>query len=172
MFLKRFKEKSNQKYINSILNSRKPSVHSGKIGSVGIILNHDEYSNYEKLRLLLKGLGIKDNRVKFIAFLEDEKETPNSWDSFFNPKNFGWKGKIIATDLNEFINEPFDALISYYNEDRLELNMVTAMSKANFKIGISSRDKRLYDLIINIESKYVQVFEKELEKYLKVLNKI
>ena len=172
MFLKRFKEKSIQKYVNSVLDNRKAAVHDRLIKSVGIVLNLEEYNNYDRLRQLIKSIRVKDNRVKFIAFIEDEKSAPNSWDSFFNPKNFGWKGKIDNVELEEFLETKFDILISYYTSDRLELNYVTAVSQANFKVGITNHDPRLYDLIIEIEPKHVQVFENELVKYLKVLNKI
>ena len=172
MFLKRFKEKSIQKHINNYLDNRKASVHSGLILSVGIVLNLDEFNDYDKLREIIKSIGVKDNRVKFIAFIDDEKSAPNSWDSFFNPKEIGWKGKILGLELEEFINTKFDALICYYRDDKMELNFVSALSKANFKIGISNNDPRLYDFIIDIETEHIQVFEKELTKYLKVLNKI
>lgn len=172
MFLKRFREKSNQKYINNILNSGTRNVHNRKAESVGVVLNFDEFNDYDRLRKMLKEIGFKDNKVKFISFIDDEKNKPNSWDAFFNPKDFGWKGKIENTELQEFIEAPFDVLISYYNEECLELNMVTALSGANLKVGINNNDPRLYDLIINIRTEYLDVFQKEIVKYLKVLNKI
>ncbi len=172
MFLKRFKEKSNQKYINSVLNSRQVVVDDRKIDAVGIVLNFDEYSNYDELRKLFKNIGLHENKVKFVAFVTDDKLTPSSWDTYFNPKNFGWNGKIDNVDLNEFINTEFDALISFYKEDNLELNLVTALSKANFKIGISNYDDRLHDFIIDVKPTETDIFKEELIKYLKVLNKI
>ncbi len=172
MILKRFKEKSNQKYINSILNSRKPNVDACKIELVGVIINFDEFNNYEIFRNFFKSIGILENKVKFITFITDDKLTPNSWDAYFNPKNFGWNGKINGVELQEFVGLEFDALISYYKEDNLELNLVTALSKANFKIGISSKDQRLNDFIINVNPNQTEIFKEELIKYLKVLNKI
>ena len=172
MFLKRFKEKSNQKYINNILNSRSVSVDECIIESVGVILNFDEFNNYDVLHKLFKEIRILENKVKFMAFITDEKLAPNTWDAYFNPKSFGWSGKIIGIELQAFINTEFDALISYYKEDSLELNTVTALSKANFKIGISGKDERLNDFIINVKPDQIDIFKQEIIKYLKVLNKI
>ena len=172
MFFKRLKKKSNQKYINNILNSRKASVDDGPIKYVGVIFNYNEFKNYDQIRSLFKGIGINENRVKFITFIEDEKSRPNGWDAYFYPENFGWKGKIEGADLVDFVNEPFDALISYYQSDDLELNMATTISKANFKIGITDKDERFYDFIINIEPNQINIFKNELIKYLKVFNKI
>jgi hypothetical protein len=172
MFFKRLKEKSNQKYINSLLSSQRPLVHAKKIDRVGVILNLSEFDNYDALRQLLKSIGVKDNRVSFIGFIEDEKEVPNSWDSFFYAKDFGWKGKVENVNFKEFTNQPFDALISYYKEDKYELKLATALSKANFKIGLTTYDERLNDFIIDVQPKELDVFKTELIKYLKVLNKI
>lgn len=172
MFLQRFKKKSIRNYINKILNSRNISVNDNKIESVGVILNYDEFNEHEDIRLFLKSIGIMENKIKFITFVTDKKLVPNTWDSYFCPKDFGWNGKIKNIELLEFINIRFDALISYYKEDNLELNIATALSKANFKIGISGSDQRLNDFIIDVKPYQINIFKQELLKYLKVLNKI
>ena len=74
--------------------------------------------------------------------------------------------------MQEFIDSEFDALISYYKNDNLELNYATACSKAFFKIGLSNYDQNLNDFIIDINPNFVDIFGKELKKYLKGLNKI
>lgn len=172
MFLKRFKEKSNKKYIDKILKYRKVSVSNHKIKSVGVILNIDEYNEHENLKLFLESIGIMQNKMKFIIFVTDENLIQNFWDNYFSPKDFGWNGKIKNIGLQEFINTKFDVLISYYKEDNLELNIVTALSKANFKIGISDEDQRINDFIIDIKPNQINIFKQEVLKYLKVLNKI
>jgi len=172
MFLKRFKENSNQKYINKILNSRRSTLDEGLIESVGIVVNFDEFNNYDDLLGLFQSIGIAQNKIKIITFIADDKLTINSWDASFYPKDIGWQGKIHSAELQTFIDSNFDALVSYYKKDDLNLTMITALSKANFKIGISSKDKRLNDFIIDIVPNQLQVFKDELSKYLKVLNKI
>ena len=79
---------------------------------------------------------------------------------------------IKNLDLQEFIETDFDALISYYKKDNLELNYATACSKANFKIGLSNYDQNLNDFIIDINPNFIDIFGKELEKYLTGLKKI
>ncbi len=172
MILKRFKENSNQKYINRILNSRISSVDNRHIESVGIVVNIEEFSDYDELKALFKSLGINENKIKIISFISNEKMEINSWDSSFYPKDIGWQGKILDQELQTFIDSEFDALISYYKNDNLNLNMITTLSKANFKIGISNTDERLNDFIIDVETGQLQLFKEELLKYLKVLNKI
>jgi len=172
MFFKLFKKKSNDKYLNNILNNRKSSVNNNKIKSIGIIINLEEFNDYDSLRNVFTYLGVNENKIKFVAYVTEKDETLTSWDSYFTPLDFGWNGNISNYDINEFIETDFDALISYYDEDIYELNLITAKSKANFKIGISNNDQRLHDFIIDIKSSFIDIFKVELEKYLKGLKKI
>jgi len=172
MFLKVFKDNSNQKYINKLLALRKAAVDSRKISSIGVILNFDEFKDLEAFRTYLKELGIKPNKTKIINFNKEEKEVDFHWETYFTPKDFGWKGKINNAELQTFIDIEFDALISFYKDDVLELNSIVAQSKANFKIGLSNTDQRLYDLIIDVKPSQFGIFKEELKKYLTVLNKL
>jgi hypothetical protein len=172
MFLKVFKTKSNQKFINKLLTDRNVSVNNQKMESVGVILNMNEFSDFEAFRNYFKHLGLQLPKIKVIAFVDDEKKTDQLWDTYFNRKDFGWNGEIKNVDLQEFIKTKFDVLISYHKSNILELNLVTALSNANFKVGLSNNDKRLYDLIMNIQPKEFDVFQLELHKYLTVLNKL
>jgi len=169
MFLKRFKEKSNQKYLRKLLEDRATVIKLKKIETVGILLNFDEFNDYDVLKSFFKNLGIKDKNIKFIAYLNKDKVPPNSWDTFFYADDFGWRGKINNVSLNDFIAKNFDLLISYYNTQSYELNVVTALSKAHFKIGIANYDERLHDFIINIKTSQIEIFKDEVLKYLKVL---
>ena len=71
-----------------------------------------------------------------------------------------------------FTEQKFDLLISYYKTNKDQLNFVTALSKANFKIGINNQDPRLHDLIIDVEPSQTEVFKFELLKYLTQLNRL
>ena len=172
MILKGFKEKSNQKFINKLIDSRKAALSSKKIESVGIILNLNEYDDFETLRIFFEGLKLNPNKIKIVGFTEDIKLVELSRELLYSGKQVGWKGKIKNNELISFINTNFDALISYYKQDNLELNLVTALSKANFKVGLSNYDERLHDLILDIDPNKFDVFRNEIVKYLTILKKL
>jgi hypothetical protein len=172
MILKAFKEKSNQKYLNSLLTSRKAAINDGKVKTVAVLLNASEFHEFEVFRLYFKELGLVSPRHKIVAFTIDDKFEHNKWNTYYSPKDFGWKGKINNIELQEFIDEPFDVLICFFKEDILQLNLITAASKANLKVGISKRDERLYDLIIDVELEDINTFKAELKKYLTILKKL
>lgn len=172
MIFKAFKEKSNQKHINRLLNSRNVSIHTNKIESVGVILSLKEFSDFDAIRTFFNELGILSPNIKIVTFVQDNKITDKLWDTYFSPKDFGWNNSIKNIDLQTFIDTEFDALICFYKDHCIELNMITAASKANFKIGISNENLKLYDFVIEVTSHQFDLFKIELKKYLTILNKL
>ena len=153
MILKRFKEKSNQKFINKLIDFRVPEISSNKIESVGIVVNLSEFDDFEMFRIFFEELKLNPNKVKIAGFTDDPKLVEFSNELLYSEKQIGWRGKIKDNGLKTFINTPFDVLISYYKDDNLELNLISALSKANFKVGISNYDERLHDLILEVDTK-------------------
>jgi hypothetical protein len=172
MILKAFKDKSNQKYVNKLLNTRVADVNSNKVKTVAVLLNASEFHEFEVFRVYFKQLGLSSPKHKIIAFTLDDKFDHNKWNTHYSPKDFGWKGKIKNIDLQNFIDESYDVLICYYKNEILQLNQITAASKANLKVGISRNDERLYDLIIDVSLKDINTFKLEFKKYLNILNKL
>lgn len=172
MILKAFKEKSNRKYVNKLLAERKPTVNNEKIKTVAVLLNASEFHEFEVFRVYFKALGLTSPKHKIVAFTMDDKLEHNQWNAHYSPKDFGWKGKIKNPDLEGFINEPFDMMICFYKNSVLQIDQIAAASKALFKVGISNEDERIYDLIIDVDLKDINIFKQELKKYLNILKKI
>ncbi|OBX26259.1 hypothetical protein LX77_01859 [Gelidibacter algens] len=172
MILEAFKEKSNQKFINKLLNSKNVAISNRKLESVGVIIDASEFSDAEAFKHFFNELGVQLPKIKIIVFVEDEKKTEKLWGNFFSKKDFGWRGAIKHAELKMFLDTEFDALVSFHKNDALELKMAAAVSKANFKIGLSNVDDRLYDFILDVTTKDFDVFKTELKKYLTILNKI
>lgn len=172
MILKGFKQKSNKKYLNKLLLQRNVNVANNTIESLGIIFNIDEIDDFEWFRNLTEHINVRPNKLKIISFSSEKNDKNLSWNDCFTPKDFGWNGAIKNTELQSFLNTKFDALISFYENEVLELKLLTAMTNAEFKIGILQIDERLNDLIIKTNIKEREVFKTELHKYLTILNKI
>jgi hypothetical protein len=172
MILKAFREKSNQKFINKLLSSKNVAFNNKKLESVGIIVDATEFSDTEAFKYFFNELGVQLPKIQIIVFVEDEKKTEKLWGNYFSKKDFGWNGAIKHAELKMFLDTEFDALVSFHKNDALELKMATAVSNANFKIGLSNVDDRLYDFILDVTTKDFEVFKKELKKYLTILKKI
>lgn len=172
MFLKALKEKSKKNYLNKLVSERQVNSLDSNMDTLGVLLNLDEIDNFDNFRILADYIKIRPNNLKIVAFSKSENTTLNFWDTCFNSKDFGWNGTVKNIELQSFIDTPFDALISYYEKEVLELKLITAYSKAKFKIGILQTDLRLNDLILKTPLNEFELFKTELIKYLTVLNKI
>jgi hypothetical protein len=172
MFFKRLKSVSIKKNIAKILNQRFKDFRSSKVQSVGIIFDYEAYHDYDFFHGLLKELGIRKNNIRFIAKIDAKKTHPNSWDSFYSLEDFDWLGKHKNQEIDEFVDQPFDVLISYYKTNTLDLNLITALTKANFKLGLNNEDDRLHDFIIEVDPSKTDIFKIELIKYLTTLNRL
>nr|WP_240491770.1 hypothetical protein [Flavivirga aquatica] len=158
--------------MNKLLSKRQLNVNENKVESIGVILNIEEFNDYESFRILAEDLQIHSNKLKVIAFSENLNQATSIWNDCFNVKDFGWNGIVKNPDLQLFLDTEFDVLINYYEKEILELKLITALSKAKFKIGILQTDERLNDLIVKIPLKEFNIFKSEMFKYLTILNKI
>ncbi|WP_299890546.1 hypothetical protein [uncultured Lacinutrix sp.] len=172
MILKGFKEKSNEKYINRTLNNRLVSQDSSKIKKIGVLVNKGELIEYKWFEALAKTLKVKPNDFQLIIFTKEKKIEGININKTYNENNIGWNGVIKDPDLKRFLDTDFDIFISYYTEESISLKLLTAASKAKFKVGVLQDDERLNDLIIKTKIKDLDTFKSELMKYLTVLNKI
>lgn len=90
----------------------------------------------------------------------------------FSEKTFGWKAQVKDVNFKQFLENPFDLLIGYFNKNNLYTELAVLNSKATFKAGISKVNQKLYDIEIKEYPKNTERFLLELKKYLTILNKI
>lgn len=59
MILKAFRENSNQKFINKLLNSKSAAVSAKKIESVGVVVDANEFADVDAFKHFFNSLGIQ-----------------------------------------------------------------------------------------------------------------
>lgn len=168
-----FKRKSNQIFFNkkaTHLLKNSSEYASTKVNKVIILL--DELSNKEKvLKSFSAETGISKEAVQCVVF--QKKVSKNNEDkSIISPKDFAWYGKIRSENLKDILTEKYDMLINYGKEDTLYTNLLLLHCKTNFRVGFSYLNNQLYDLLINCNYGEIDLFNKELYKYLKILKKV
>lgn len=168
-FLKNFFLK--RKLKNSTVN-----VNSGfsneKINTVGIIVDESSFSEKESLIKELIKNDINQNDIKLLVYKDRIKKNEVVHFPSFSPKNIAWSGEIQEQEAVDFLAKKFDMLISYYDVTKAPLLLATQQSRAVFKVGFSTVDKRLNHFMINTNAENFKVFSDELFKYLRILNKI
>jgi len=172
MLIKFLKEISLKNILKSNLKNVKPSILSAPIKTVGVIIDETYFVEKENLTNILVQNGIKSENITVIVFKDKIKKNEIFEKPTFSNREMNWKGDFTVDFINDFTNTTFDLLISYYDVEKAPLLLITNKSKALFKVGFSSIDKRLNHLMINTNAENYKVFIHELFRYLKILNKI
>ncbi|WP_232517354.1 DUF6913 domain-containing protein [Aquimarina aggregata] len=170
MILKGLKRNAIKKNIEAHLKKRNSSSDSiSTLKTLAVLVDASYDINIISLIKLANELGVSPDKLKIVGYKE-EKDLDNDKDAaYYNDKSFGVSGGVKSNSLQEFVNKDYDVLISFYSENKLELNYVAAVSKAKFKVGFGTVDNRINDLIIGATVDNPNLFIKELKKYLKIL---
>ncbi|MFH6989865.1 DUF6913 domain-containing protein [Flavobacterium collinsii] len=167
MFLNYIKEFFVKKSLKNNLNNVKNEVFTSNVQTIGLLIDESEFQYSEDLVKELISKGIKPENIKIVAYSSKFSEKKTYSRPTFGRKQINWKGEITAAFVNEFITTEFDLLISYYDIETAILMMITARSKAKFKVGFTSVDKDLNRWMIDTAIENQKLFVHELFKYLK-----
>lgn len=172
MFFNYLKDLATKKIVKQSLSNVKHVASDKRIKTVGIIFDESYFYEREALVQELISNGIEEAAIKFIVFKDKIKKNEVFDFPVFSFKDLTWIATIANPKVNDFVKEPFDLLINYYDTEKTALLLASHLSKANFKVGFSLIDNRLNHFMINTNAENYKIFMDELFKYLKILNKI
>ncbi|MBU3681055.1 MAG: hypothetical protein FGM16_03845 [Flavobacterium sp.] len=172
MFLNYIKDFFTLKLINKNLSNVKLSAIDNRIHTVGILFDESYFTEKEALVQELLEQGIQPTAIQVLVFKNTIKKNETFSYPTFSHKDLSWKATFENTEVKAFIAQRFDMLINYYDMPKSPLLVVSNQSKALFKVGFASIDKKLNHFIINTTAENHTVFMSELVKYLKILNKL
>ena len=84
------------------------------------------------------------------------------------PKSISYSGNLKGKDSLEFISYDYDLLINFFKSNNV-LTLLSSKVNAKFRVGFSSVDSRLNDLIFSEKIKKFKEFDSELIKYLRII---
>ena len=142
------------------------------ITNIGLLIDEVEFKDKAALIQDLVAKGFQENTISVLVFRDTiNPKIPYPCDSY-SLESIDWNGNFTNPVVAQFVNQEFDMLISYNNQEKSALLLVTESSKAKFKVGLSSVNKRFNHFMITTVIEEYRVFVNELIKYLKILNKI
>jgi hypothetical protein len=172
MFLNYIKRILVKKTLKSSLRNVRMDDLKNPIKTIGLLVDESCFLNIKDLVKEIVAYGIAESSIKVIAHREVLKKEDVYLYPTFGLSDFNFNGTIELQSIKEFVSEEFDLLINYYDIEKPVLLLLTNNSKAKFKVGFSSIDKRLNHLMISCNVENYTVFIHELFRYLKILNKI
>jgi hypothetical protein len=173
MIFRGLKKKSNQLFLNkNIVRLLKNSGVSDTNKTRRALVFSDDIANRQSLLTELSEiLNISEDHIDLIVF-QKKKPKDNNLKFLSTPEDFGWFGKVKSEKVKIILTNKYDLLINYCKVDNLYSNLLLLQSKTVLKVGFAHFDTRFYDLIIKCDPSERALFNTELKKYLKILNKI
>ncbi len=172
MFLNYLKNFFTKKIVKDTILNVKHIESDDCIKTVGIIFDESYFYEKEALVQELVKNGILESNIKILVFKDKIKKNELFDYPTFSHKDLSWTATFDKSEVKDFIAQKFDLLINYYDTEKSALLLVSNQSKASFKVGFSSIDKKLNHFMIDTNAENYQIFIEELFKYLKILNKI
>ena len=172
MFLKFIRDFGLKKIIKKSLSNYKPVSSPDVVTTVGILTDESYFTDKEAIIDDLAANGILRNNIKTLSFKERARPKEIADYFYFTRKDITSAGTFEKAEVDEFINTPFDMLISYYDVEKPPLVLGTLRSKARFKVGFATVERKLNHFMISTVAERHDEFTTELFKYLKILNKI
>jgi hypothetical protein len=172
MFLNYFKDFSTKKKVTKSLANSRLFSSNRTIKTVGMILDESYFQLRESLIYEMKQNGIAESDITILVYRNKIKKKQVYDYPVFCHNDLSWNATFDKEEVNAFINEPFDLLINYYEEYKVPVVLASHLSKAHFKVGFPTIDKRLNHFMIATTANNFIVFMDELFRYLKILKKI
>jgi len=171
MILKILRKKFLEREIKKGLKNRLP-IHEGRpLRTLGVVINAMEFKQVEVFENLANVLHILNKDIKIIYYKEENINLPTLEQNSFTPKDFNWKGLMTKPAILEFLDREYDVFICYSSADSVFIDFIVSQAKATLKVGLDGANAALFDLIFKIKTNQYALFEKELTKYLQIINK-
>ena len=149
-----------------------------EIKTVGILFDATNPEDFELVKRYVVYLRQHRKKVKVIGYFST-KNIPDMTFSkleydFFSTKQLNWFGKPTSMIIQNFINEKYDVLLDLNINDHFSLKYISALSKADFKVGkFSTLGVEIYDMMIDSDNtKTLKYFLKQVDIYITMLNKV
>jgi hypothetical protein len=141
-----------------------------EVQRIGVLLDSENESLRHHFLALKEELGLRDNHFK-VVICDDEKKEDLYQGLTFGLKDLSWNGKIRNGEIQSFIQQEIDILISFTKTDNKLAALLATVASAKFKVGRWEEpdSSEIFDLVISAGLEEVEIFLTELTKYLKIL---
>lgn len=135
---------------------------------VGIVFKISDGEINKQVYDFANRLKTPDRRVILLGYLDAKQTMLNYTFPYFNKSELNWYLEPVSRIALDFIERPFDIMISLCNQECLPIEYICALSHAKFRIGAYNPEKTYcYDMMLHVPaSPGLDGFIKEVNYYL------
>ena len=155
----------------SRIQDRTISEGAGSVESVVVILDRMEVEVVKCFGEIKEFLHLRDENFKMLFSVACKDRMQNCEDIYFNPADITWTGDFRG-ELQQIRDRRFDVLICFTKECNKVAQFLSAALDARLKVSRENLENAVFDLSISTDPEEVEIFTKELKKYLRILNRV
>lgn len=164
-----FETHLNQKLSQTKVN--RTSVEFDIAKSIGILFDATDASNRNKVLTYAQNMVKNGKKVKLLGFVNNKQKDLSFSFKYFTLNEINWKLVPESAEINQFMNKKFDILINLYLGEVKSIEYISALSKANLRVGPFSENPNSFDLMIDIpNSKGIAHLIKQVDFFLNRIN--
>jgi len=130
------------------------SIEFTKAKRIGILYDATESESHGVVASYRQNLLNDGKQVEMLAYIDDKQDHDQELFKYFNRKNLSWTLEPKGNEIEQFINTPFDILLSLHIHPIQPLEYISILSKAHLRVGQYREDAiKCYDLMIDIADK-------------------
>lgn len=131
-----------------------------------LVIIHDTDLNVTESQLndIIQFFSPKCDSVEHIHYNINKKMLEGMPRPHLHPQSMDWRGALIGEDLLYVLDQPYDLVLHFVEHITLPLISFSAQLKASFRIGPSTLDERLNDLVLPPKTDF-GAYLIELKKY-------
>lgn len=169
------KENFYQKHLSrkvAEVKTRRHQVNFENAKSIGILIEAGNRENLVFADKYRDQLRNQRKQVKILAYFNDKAAHDNLTVNYFTDRDMNWYGIPNSEQVRDFIDRPFDILISLHLSTSRPLEYISTISNAKMRVGLHARDKEYcYDFMIDPTSvTNLNQFVNQFEDYFKIIN--
>ena len=155
--MKNIKRRVAENYLKSNANANKKArkiTSFQQIKTIGILYDASLDETIDEVKLITKKLMALGKEIYTLGFINKKILPPNlephTKEDYYCKKDLHWHQLPIKERISRFANENFDYLLNVFTADQLPLVGVSALSKANCRLGtFHKRYTNCYDFMID-----------------------
>ncbi|MEM1323700.1 MAG: hypothetical protein AAGG75_25795 [Bacteroidota bacterium] len=139
--------------------------------SIGILFDATQSQHWMPIKKYAKTLREKGKKLKILAYFHDKHKHDEFPFHYFNRSQLDWLLRPVSSEVGEFIKQPFDVLMTLNQSASMALEYISALSRAQLRVGPYTEKTYCYDLMIETKDQQdLPNFIKEVEFYLNRMN--
>ena len=130
-----------------------------KGSKVGVLFNNDVEDKQALLEQIQQHFKISNSEINALGFSHKSFKNKEQPQDVFTLRDFSIFGEPKSESVQNFLKTDYQLLFNFFGSGELGLGVIAKSANAKLKVGLSTADERLNDLLLDMDSKNMDFFK-------------